>query len=243
MNVVQKIHLDEAMTTGAKAIWTPLVDRILHRASRHLSSGSRVLEIGYGNGLLSSYMAQTYNWSITGYEVSSKLCEQAKESAKRLPPENRPDFRVCDRTETRKLCGSYDALVIKTVIYASSSVKEYGQWLDWSKSVLKPGGIFINFESGLGTRSVRLYRKLRKREYVSSCMYNSAVERLYRQKFDNVQIEYHGGEFWFAGSSKRLYSIASRLDRKLFRLNADSCFVASIFCSRGEAYSASGASR
>jgi cyclopropane fatty-acyl-phospholipid synthase-like methyltransferase len=129
-------------------MWKQAVLDVLPTIKMLVPAESRVLEVGYGDGLLTCYLCQRLGWRITGLDVNRASHDAAELNAKMYGLTGNIDFRYCDPDETRKHCGQYDAVFIKTVLYSSSSLDQYAGWLDWIISVLKPGGVLINFETG-----------------------------------------------------------------------------------------------
>lgn len=122
--------------------------------------------------------------------------------------------------------------MIKTVIYNARDLGEYSRWLDWTLSVLKPGGALINWENGKGNASVYWYRKLRGRYYADLCMYDSRIEALYRERFVDLHVEYSGGYGWPLAGTKLFPALASLEDQYLPR-TADNSFAVGLTGRKG----------
>jgi hypothetical protein len=127
---------------------------------------------------------------------------------------------------------SYDAVFIKTVLYLSKTLEEYGRWLDWISSVLRPGGVLVNFETGRANALTQFYRTLRRRRYTRLCLYTSRVEALYDTRFDILKRCYYGGLSQFAAPAPSFYRLAARLEEALSPRQADNCFMVSIIARR-----------
>ena len=138
------------------------------------------------------------------------------------------EFHCIPPEESRQHQEVYDAVFIKTVLYQAANLDDYGEWLDWIARRLKPGGILINFETGRSNRMVRMYRKVRRREYTDLHLYTPAVEALYDQRFDIIARRYYGGWSQFAAPWPALYRLAARLEETVRSRDADNCFVVSI---------------
>jgi hypothetical protein len=126
----------------------------------------------------------------------------------------------------------YDAVFIKTVLYNSTSLGEYERWLDWILSVLRPGGVFINFETGRGNALTRYYRRMRRRSYTDSLLYTSQVEALYDARFEIIDRRYYGGWSQFLAPVPLFYHLAVRLEGSLRPRQADNSFIVSLIARR-----------
>lgn len=190
--------------------------------------GSRVLEIGYGDGLLSCYLSQSLGWKIYGLDVNPLSCRAAVENASSYGLSDRLQFNCDDPGRIFQYKGEYDAVFIKTVLYNSPDLEYYGKWLDWIGSVIKPGGAFINFETGRANVLTQLYRRIRRRGYTNLCLYTRAIERLYDERFKIIDRRYYAGLSQFLVPVPALYRLASRMEAAIKERNADNCFIVSI---------------
>jgi len=218
---------DGLVTGGAPRMWERVVRESLPAIRTAVPPGSRVLEVGYGDGLLSCWFASELQWSTVGIDVRPEAVEMARAAARRSGQESRLDFRLCRPEETRQHEGPYDAVFVKTVFYSSSSFEEYGEWLDWVLRVLRPGGILVNYESGRANGLVQIYRRFRRRVYTDLCLYTGEVERLYDARFEVVFRKHYGGLSQFLAPLPGIYQAAVHLEEAVARRSADSCFVAS----------------
>ena len=209
---------------GAPIMWQRILYDALPSMRRLVPPGSQVLEMGYGNGLLSCYLGRELGWRITGLDICRDSHAAACRNAELFGLEDRVAFHCCDPEETTRQKGNYDAVFIKTVLYNAPNLEEYGRWLDWILSVLKLGGILINFETGRANRFVQLYRKLRRREYSDYLLYTSEIESLYDARFDIIERRYYGGWSQFVAPVSWLYGIAAKVE-KLRERNARNCFI------------------
>ena len=209
-------------------MWRRSVERGLDKSAWLLPAGSRVCEIGYGDGLLTCHLAKTYGWKITGLDIDPKAFEQAKAHAREFGVQDLVDLRLVSAEDSWKHQGHYDAVFIKSVLYNAKTLDEYGRWLDWVVSVLKPGGVFINFENGKANRLTYWYRKLRGRYYTDLCMYDGAVEALYRQRFSHVTTAYYGAVSQFIAPLKALYYPLAWLEETVLERTADNSYIAAI---------------
>ena len=217
---------------GATPMWEGVFLEALSIIREILPPGSRALEVGYGDGLLSCYLCHELGWNLIGLEASSAAHHTAQQQAKRLGLSHLVDFRYCAPEETLQHRGQYDAVFIKTVLYNSPSLEEYGRWLDWILSVLRPGGVLINFETGRANALTQLYRRLRRRSYTDLCLYTRQVEALYDARFEMIDRRYYGGWSQFLAPVPALYALAARLEEALRPRNADNAFIISIIARR-----------
>lgn len=219
-------------TGGAPVMW----ERALRQAGPTMAElvppESRVLEVGYGDGLLTCYLSQELGWRLVGLEVDNKAQQVAEQHARQYGLTERLEFRCGEPEELFQHRGQYDAVFIKTVLYLSETLEEYGLWLDWILSVLRPGGIFINFATGRANGLTQFYRRLRRRSYTDLCLYTSQVEALYDARFEIIERRYYGGWSQFLAPVPALYFIASRLEETLRPRQADNSFIISIIARR-----------
>jgi predicted O-methyltransferase YrrM len=212
---------------GAPVMWERVMREALPTIRRTVPPGSRVLELGYGDGLLSCYLSRELGWQITGLDIRPEALQAARDNARRFGLENSTGFHCLPPEETRRHEGTYDAVFIKTVLYQASNLIAYGEWLDWISSCLEPRGILINFETGRSNRLVQRYRKLRRREYSDFFLYTPVVEALYGERFDILERRYYGGWSQFTAPWPGLYRLAARLEEAIRPRDAANCFVVS----------------
>jgi protein-L-isoaspartate O-methyltransferase len=227
--VRNKLSLRDGLEAGgAPLMWERTVREVLPTIRYLVPSWSRVLEVGYGDGLLTCYLCRELGWRMVGLEVDRESQRVAEKHAGQYGLSDRIEFRCCAPEETQQHCGQYDAVFIKTVLYHSQSLEEYGRWLDWIISVLRPGGVFINFESGRANGLTQCYRRLRQRSYTDLCLYKSDIEALYVSRFEIIDRRYYGGWSQFLAPVSSLYSLGSRIEERLRPCHADNSFVVSI---------------
>ena len=217
---------------GAPVMWARAIVDALPEMRMHVPSGSHVLEVGYGDGLLSCCLCHELEWQIMGLDIEPEAQACAIENARKYGLAKRAEFRCCKPSETIAHKGQYDAVFIKTVLYNSKTLEEYGQWLDWILSVLKPGGVLINFETGRANWLVQTYRRLRKRSYTDLCLFTRAVELLYEERFKIMYRRYYGGWSQFLAPLPQLYHAAYHIEEFIQKRNADNCFIASIIAKK-----------
>lgn len=213
---------------GAPVMWERAVQGALPAIRELLPAGCRVLEVGYGDGLLTCYLCRELGWQVVGLEVDPAAQRVAREHGRQFGLSDRVDFRLTEPEEVFEHRGQYDAVFIKTVLYLSENREKYSRWLDWILSVLRPGGIFINFETGRANALTQCYRRLRRRRYTDLCLYTSRVEALYDARFDIIDRCYYGGFSQFLAPIPVLYHLVSRLEESLRPCHADNSFIVSI---------------
>lgn len=205
-------------------MWERVVRDLLPGMRRLAPQGSRVLEVGYGDGLLSCWLVRELGWRISGFDISHECRMKAMGHAQELGVADCVEFECCLPEETWQHEGEYDAVFIKTVLYNAPDLGMYGQWLDWVLSVLKPRGVLINFETGRANSLVQAYRRVRGREYTDLCLYTQDVERLYDERFEIIERRYYGGWSQFFAAISWLYRLVARVEETKAR-NAGNCFI------------------
>lgn len=223
------LSLESALAaTGAIRMWRKILRSSLDSARSFLPPGSRLLEVGYGDGLLTCYLAREYGWSIVGLDCEPQAFEQAKANAARYGLNSHLDLRLIKPGDTWKFSGQYDAVFVKTVLYTATSLEQYGEWLDWVVSVLKFNGLLINYENGKTNRLTYWYRKLRGRAYADLCMFDKQIEELYRRRFKEISIQFYGALSQFVAPVPVLYETIALIEESLLERTADNSYVASI---------------
>jgi ubiquinone/menaquinone biosynthesis C-methylase UbiE len=233
--------LDEELTLrggleagGAPVMWERAIRDALPSMRVHAASGIRVLEIGYGDGLLSCYLCRELGWQMVGLDIDRNAQTGAVEHARQFGLSDSIEFICCSAEGTRKHDGQYNAVFIKTVLYNSPDIVEYEQWLDWILSVLKPGGVLINFETGRANGFTQWYRRMRGRTYIDLSLYTGEVERLYDSRFEILYRRYYGGWSQFFAPIGPLYKLAYRIEEAIKPRNADNCFVVAMIGKKPE---------
>jgi ubiquinone/menaquinone biosynthesis C-methylase UbiE len=228
-----RINLSSGLEMGgASVMWQRVLTEAMPKMRELLPPGSRVLEIGYGDGLLTCYLGQELNWRIVGWEIDPQAQQVAEQHARNYGLSQRLEFRRGEPEEILGQRGEYDGVFIKTVLYNSPNLEEYARWLDWVLSVLKPGGIFVNFKTGRANGLAQWYRRLRRRSYTDLCLYTGQVEALYDARFEVIDRRYYGGWSQFLAPVSPLYSLAARLEETIEPRQADNCFIVSIIARR-----------
>jgi predicted O-methyltransferase YrrM len=219
---------------GATVMWMRAVLEALPEMKKLVPAGSNVLEVGYGDGLLSCYLSGELGWRTVGLDMDKRAYACAAENARKYDLAGSIEFNFCGPDETFDHKGMYDAVFIKTVLYNSRTLKEYSRWLDWILSVLRPGGLLINFETGRANEAVQAYRRLRKRSYTDLRLYTSSEEKLYNSRFKILYRRYYGGWSQFMAPIPLLYRLASRIEEAMSPRNADNCFIVSVIAEKPE---------
>ncbi len=209
-------------------MWTRAVLEALPKMQSVAPEGSFVLEMGYGDGLLSCFLCRELGWQLVGLDIDPEAQKCAKNNAAKYGMDGQIEFLCYVPENIRDHKGQYDAVFIKTVLYNSKTLEEYGTWLDWISSVLKPGGVLINFETGRASKLMQLYRRLRKRSYTDLCLYTRAEENLYNERFRVLYRKYYGGWSQFLAPFQRVYQYAYRIEEALRPGDADNCFIVSV---------------
>jgi predicted O-methyltransferase YrrM len=228
-----RLLLNEALKAGgAPVMWERAVLDALLKIRNLVPEGSLVLEVGYGDGLLSCFVCRELGWRMIGLDIDATKQEYAINNLTKYGMDGRIKFICCAPEETFNHKGQYDAVFIKTVLYNSKTLEEYGQWLDWILSVLKPGGVLINFESGYANGLMQMYRRLRKRSYTDLCLYTSVAEALYNTRFEILYRYYYGGWSQFFTPFPRIYRFAYRIEEAMQLRDANNCFIVSVIAKK-----------
>lgn len=208
-------------------MWARVFNDALPHMRKAAPPGSRVLELGFGDGLLSCYLCKELGWRIEGVEVCAQSCTAATKNAARHGLTEQASFQRLEPEDILRLQDQYDVVFIKTVLYNSPDLGEYARWLDWIVAVLRPGGALINFDTGKANALTQLYRRARGRSYRDLSLFNRRVEALFQQRFRLVRRKYYGGVSQFFAGVPPLYRAVARLEEKSER-HADNCFIVSL---------------
>lgn len=220
--------IDGLQAGGAPVMWERVFQDALPAIRKALPPGSSVLELGYGDGLLSCFLCRELGWTWTGLDIRPEARQQTESLICLHNLADRMTPLLCEPHETRQHTGQYDGVFIKTVIYTSTTLEEYRRWLDWIVSVLKPGGHMVNFETGRANGLVQLYRGMRGRPYTDLRLYTSQEERAYDERFEILFRRYYGGFSQFLAPLPPLYRLASKAEEAVSLRRADNCFVVSM---------------
>lgn len=229
----RSLHLRPGLGAGgAPVIWERVVREALPTVRALLPPKSRVLEVGYGDGLLSCYLCRELGWRLLGWEIDPQAHRLAQEHARQYGLAERLDFRCGEPEEILAQRGQYDGVFLKTVLYNCPNLEEYARWLDWILTMIKPGGIFVNLKSGRANALTQWYRRLRGRSYTDRCLYTRRVEALYDARFEIVERRYYGGLSQFLAPMPTLYRLAASLEETLRPRHADNAFIISVIARR-----------
>jgi cyclopropane fatty-acyl-phospholipid synthase-like methyltransferase len=213
-------------------MWQRVLQEALPQMRELLPPGSRVLEVGYGDGLLTCYLGRELGWQVVGLEIDRQAQQLAQRHARQYGLSDRLEFLWVEPQAVFQHRGEYDGVFIKTVLYNSANLEEYARWLDWILTVIKPGGTFVNFKSGRANALTQWYRRLRRRSYADLCLYSGQVEALYDARFEIIKRHYYGGFSQFLAPVPALYAMAARLEEALRPGHADNSFIISIIARR-----------
>lgn len=105
----------------------------------NLPLGARVLDAGCGEGPVAFYLAERYQYEVTGIDILEVNIEIANQKKKKLNLSN-PTFKVADFSDTKLPDNYFDGVVILEALVHSP---DYRQTLREVYRVLKPGGVFV----------------------------------------------------------------------------------------------------
>lgn len=232
MNIKEKQFLINGLKAGgATKMWEDIICDALPTMRSLLPEGAKVLEVGYGDGVLSCFAARELGWKICGVDPDKGAYQKASQLAALLNMGDSVKFlrmRSQDYLDMSNINNHFDGVFIKTVLYNSKNICEYKEWLHKIYGALKPGGIFVNFETGKSNRIVQMYRLFRGREYAGWCLYTSAIERLYDEIFDITYRKYYGGISQFFFNLPFVYRLLRNAESRVRTRNADNCFAVAI---------------
>ena len=117
----------------------PLYDEVIRLLT--LSNTDKVLDIGCGNGYMLNILAQQYDCTLTGIDISASIIENASYRNNKFIKDGRMIFD-CQNADTMSFAdGSFDkAYTINTVYFW----KDLDTTMSEVWRVLKPSGLFIN---------------------------------------------------------------------------------------------------
>lgn len=107
-----------------------------------VDSGSNVLDLGCGNGVVATWLCRTSGCHVTGIDLSGVRIEHAKESQQQQPSEirNRLAFAKASATELPFADGRFSHVWSQAVIY---HVHDKEKALEEVRRVLASGGRFV----------------------------------------------------------------------------------------------------
>ena len=118
--------------------WTELLRHHLLSAP-----GKTALDAGCGTGFLAILLAWE-GWQVTALDHSPNILEQAREHARIHDVENQITFLQQDAAHSELPGESFDVIVSR---YATSQFREPFVAYQEFQRLLKPGGIFLNFDA------------------------------------------------------------------------------------------------
>ena len=128
-------HLDELDETGNA--WETMLRRMLAGAP-----GDRVLDVGSGSGFLSILLGQM-GYRVTGLDSYPLMVRMGRGTAEQYGLSDRVDFQEGDAAWMVIPTDTYDIVVSR---YSSFLFRTPEECLRECRRVLKPGGIFLNFD-------------------------------------------------------------------------------------------------
>jgi arsenite methyltransferase len=103
----------------------------------HIEAGSYVLDVGCGAGATPAYLAKRHGCRVAGVDISPRMIDRARETAKREGVADRTEFRVADAQDLPFDDDLFDAVITESVAALPEdqqrAAKEYVR-------VTKPGG-------------------------------------------------------------------------------------------------------
>ena len=213
-------------------VWEPAARWALARAEDVLRPGNTVLEVGYGSGLMSCYLAARYGVTVVGYDIDAGAQRRAGDNARRFGVDHLVDFRHCEAAATLSIDGHYDAVFVKSVLYRVPDAAQYRAWLAWIGDRLADGGAFVAVENARGSRITGLYRRLAyppSREWAS--LFDDDRLGDVTAAFGRVEYRCFGRYSQFAEPLPWFGSALFRLDERL-RPPLRSAFVAAVVARR-----------
>ena len=103
LNVIAKTpELHDALLAGgsARRMWKFVLKDTWDVIRKTVPAGSQVLEVGYGDGLLSCYLCHHLGWNLVGLESNSRAYHTAQQNAERFGLSPRAKFKFCALEET-----------------------------------------------------------------------------------------------------------------------------------------------
>jgi len=140
------------------------------------SNVKRVLEVGCGVGIFTSYLARKYEWDVTGIDLDPEQIKRAKSDH---AENERLRFLEADATELAFERGEFDMVLSFDVLHHircwDRAIAEIGR-------VLKPKGFYILNDLAFSRLAVRVFRNL-ARNYMSVYAVDDIINCLTRNDF------------------------------------------------------------
>lgn len=106
-----------------------------------LSPGSRVLDAGFGEGVVAIYLALNFGYKVTGIDIMKENIPVAERRA--LRSGTHIDFIAGDYSHTNFPDNYFDGIyTVETLVHTSNLEKTLAEFM----RILKPGGVLVNFE-------------------------------------------------------------------------------------------------
>ena len=147
-------------TNDLDAAQTNKLDLICRKLN--LKPGDKVLDIGFGWGGLSRYMAEKYQCQVTGVNISSQQMKYATDLCRDLP------VRLESR-DYREIDGQFDKIV-SVGMFEHVGYKNYRCFMEVVHRILKQDGVFLLQTIGGNQSQVRLEPWLTKYIFPNSML-------------------------------------------------------------------------
>lgn len=115
-----------------------------------MQSGTRILDLGCGNGYTDIRIAKAFDADITALDLSENMIAGAKKLAEKYAPlRGRVDFRAQDCRRVPFECAEFDAVITERFLLNLPDSATQMSVIKEIHRVLKPGGIFVMVEGSL----------------------------------------------------------------------------------------------
>jgi ubiquinone/menaquinone biosynthesis C-methylase UbiE len=81
----------------------------------HIGEGSYVLDVGCGAGATPAYLVQRHGCRVVGVDISPRMIERSRETARREGVADRTEFRVADAQDLPFDDDTFDAVITESV--------------------------------------------------------------------------------------------------------------------------------
>jgi cyclopropane fatty-acyl-phospholipid synthase-like methyltransferase len=204
--------------------WTPAFETILNITATKLPAGSRVLELGYGTGKMSCYLAGEFGWHIEGYEINPEYYKLAPLEAEKWQVSDLTNFHLIKPEDTFKIKGSFDAVFLKSFLYHVKERQMYEKWINWFYEVLKPNGVLFGVENSKGHLFDRTYRHLFT-NWGDQLLFDKDSEQMLKKTFPSFEAWYFGYASQYFSSIPTLANVLRSLENKLDLPRVGNSFV------------------
>jgi SAM-dependent methyltransferase len=205
-------------------IWANVIKETFDRLGWENLNGKRVLEIGFHDGRMGALFVR-YGADYLGYEITPGKDKLAYSTLQQKGFSQFPNFTIGD---FMSLTETFDYVFVKSVLYHIEDERTYRRWLSKIDSLLAPGGKFIAIENGRGTWLNHWIRETCFHAFSQNLLFNSFVEKLFRESFSKVDIRYHYVLSHLTPWPRQL----SKLESMLIKPNSSNCFIASLICEK-----------